>query len=178
MACGETLAPELEKASTAMVAQLLQEQKILCCGNGSSANLASILVQNLTLQYQMERPGFAACTLATDPGLATAALHQQGTSSLFSGQVQALGNPGDILVIFSHGEDPGNLIRAIQAAHEKNMQVIAFSARGDDDIRASLGDNDCQIYTDHPSAQRTIEIHLLCIYALCDLIDYHLFGGN
>lgn len=178
MSCGEQLAPKLEAASLLVTGQLLNDAKLLCCGNGSAANLASILAQNLALGYQLERPGFAAMPLATDPGLATGIMQKHGHSELFVEQLRALGNKGDLLVVFSLGDDPRNLVRAIQSAHDKGMYVIAFYAKNEESITASLSDTDIALQLPLDEPHRVCEIHLLNIYILCDLIDYQLFGGT
>ena len=63
MACGETLAPLIASASSRVVEQLLQDHKILSCGNGLSASLSNMFTQSLMLQYKLERPGFPAISL-------------------------------------------------------------------------------------------------------------------
>ena len=176
MADGERLAPSIQQASALIASRLLEGKKILCCGNGTSASMASILVQNLMQQYQMERPGFAAMALGSDIAFSTAVL-QQNPPDLFAQSINALGNQGDVLVAFSHGNAPANIIRAIQAAHNKEMACICFSAIGDENITASLSNGDCQVKIENQDRHRVSEIQLLSIYALCDLIDFQLFGG-
>ena len=138
--------------------------------------MASILVQNLSLQYQMERPGFAAVLLGADLA-AISALLQQNQHDLFAQQISALGNSGDVLVVFSHGNAPANIVKAIQAAHSKDMVVVCFSGTGDENLTASLAEQDCHVQVNHSDKHRVNEIHLLVISALCDLIDYQIFGG-
>ena len=177
MACGELLDQPLAECSTLIANQLLEERKVLCCGTGIAGNLASIFSLNLSLGYKMDRPGFAAITLATDPGHTSAILHKLSVGELFSEQLRALGNPGDILVAFSLGEDNRSIVRAIQCAHEKQMRVVAFYTPGDQSINASLSDSDIPLHIPLTDRHRASEVQLLSIYALCDLIDYQLFGG-
>ena len=84
MACGETLAPLIVNASIRVVQQLLQEHKILCCGNGLSASLSNIFTQSLMLQYKMERPGFPAVCLNSNSAILTAIGHHHSISEVFN----------------------------------------------------------------------------------------------
>lgn len=176
MACGEALAPQLVEAAELIVARLLEEKKVLCCGNGFAHSLADIFTQCLLVRYQLERPGFPALLLGAQPGI-TSNLLQQSAASIFSSQVHSLGGEGDLLVCFTLGDNPGNIVKAIQSAHDRNITVIAVTAGSDTDIAASLAGNDLQLMVSNHELARTAEIQLLCLFSLCDLIDYQLFGG-
>jgi D-sedoheptulose 7-phosphate isomerase len=165
MACGEMLAPLIANASTRVVEQLLQERKVLSCGNGLSASLSSMLTQSLMLQYQLERPGFPAIALNSN-------------SEVFSKQVRTLGQSGDVLVLFSHGTNPSNLVQAIQTAHDRSMSVIGFTGSGDTDLSALLSEEDIEIRVNNPDPHRITEIQMLSLFCLCELIDQQLFGGT
>lgn len=178
MAAGETLAPLIAKASSKTVEHLLQGHKVLCCGNGMSAALSNMFTQSLVLQYQLERPGFPAVCLNNDSTLITAIGHYHSVSELFSRQVKTLGQPGDLLVIFSLGTNPSNLVQAIHTAHDRGMSVIGFTGAGDRDLAALLSGDDIEIRVDHSDRHRISEVHLLSLFCLCDLIDKQLFGGT
>ncbi|MGS2724627.1 D-sedoheptulose-7-phosphate isomerase [Porticoccus sp. GXU_MW_L64] len=177
MNVGEGLAPLLASASQRCVASLLEGRKLLCAGNGVSAAMASILCQNLLHQYRLERPGFAAISLSGEAGLLTGIGSQHNFSEVFSRQVKTLGETGDLLVLFSTGEDPANLSQAAHAAHDRGLNIIAFTAPGDHNLRSLLADDDLDVCADHPDVHRVQEIQLLSLFALCDLIDDQLFGG-
>ena len=89
-----------------------------------------------------------------------------------------MGQPGDLLVIFSNGTNPSNLVQAIQTAHDRAMSVIAFTGSKDTDLAALLINNDINIRVDHDDPHRVSEIHLLSLFCLCELIDQQLFGGT
>ena len=175
--CTKMLAPYIVSASHKIVQQLLQGRKILSCGNGLTAALASIFTESLLLQYKLERPGFPAISL-NDSGILTAICHRNGKSQIFSKQILALGESGDLLVIFSSGSNPGNLVQAIQAAHDKSMVVIAFTGMRDKDLSALLSNEDIEIRVEHDDAHRINELQMLSIFCLCELIDQQLFGEN
>lgn len=178
MAAGETLAPLIAKASTKIVEQLVQDHQVLCCGNGLSSALAKIFTQSLLLQYKLERPGFPAICLSNDCSLITAISHYHNVSEIFSRQVKTLGRPGDVLVIFSLGTNPSNLVQAIHTAHDRDMSVIGFTGAGDKDLSSLLSGDDIEIRVDHDDRHRISEVHLLSIFCLCELIDQQLFGGT
>ncbi len=178
MACGEMLAPLIANASTRVVEQLLQERKILSCGNGLSASLSNMLTQSLMLQYQLERPGFPAIALNSNSATITAIGHHHSMSEVFSKQVRTLGQPGDVLILFSHGTNPSNLVQAIQTAHGRSMSVIGFTGSGDTDLSALLSGEDIEIRINNPDPHRITEIQMLSLFCLCELIDQQLFGGT
>jgi D-sedoheptulose 7-phosphate isomerase len=178
MACGETLAPLIVDASSRVVQQLLKEHKLLCCGNGLSASLSNMLTQSLMLQYKLERPGFPAISLNSNSATITAIGHHHSASEVFSKQVRTLGLPGDLLVIFSNGTNPSNLVQAIHTAHDRSMSVIGFTGSGDIDLSALLSGDDIEIQVNHDDRHRISEIHMLSLFCLCELIDQQLFGGT
>lgn len=178
MACGETLAPLIVDASSRVVQQLLQEHKLLCCGNGLSASLSNMLTQSLMLQYKLERPGFPAISLNSNSSTITAIGHHHSVSEVFSKQVRTLGQSGDLLVIFSNGTNPSNLVQAIHTAHDRGMSVIGFTGSGDVDLSALLSGDDIEIQVNHDDRHRISEIHMLSLFCLCELIDQQLFGGT
>ncbi|MBT3566477.1 MAG: SIS domain-containing protein [Porticoccus sp.] len=175
--CTKMLAPYIVSASHKIVQQLLQGRKVLSCGNGLTTALAGILTESLLLQYKLERPGFPAISL-NDSGILTAICHRSGKNQIFSKQILALGEPGDLLAIFSSGSNPGNLVQAIQAAHDKSMVVIAFTGMYDKDLSALLSNEDIEIRVEHDDAHRISELQMLSIFCLCELIDQQLFGEN
>ena len=177
MACGEMLAPLIVNASGKIVQQLLNEQKLLCCGNGLSASLSNMFTQSLLLQYKLERPGFPAICLNSNSTTITAIGHQYSMSEVFSKQIRTLGQTGDLLIIFSHGTNPSNLVQAIQTAHDRSMSVIGFTSTKDTDLSALLINDDIEIQVDHSDPHRVCEIQLLSLFCLCELIDQQLFGG-
>jgi len=176
MGSGEILAPGLVSASQMIVNALLQEHKILVAGNGISAANSQVLVTTLTNRFERERPGFAAYALATNPTAITAFASDNSFNDIYSKQILALGQSGDILVLFTTSGNPSNLIQAVASAHERNMTVIAFTGRDGGNIHALLDNQDLELRVPIDSRARIHEVHLLSVFCLCDLIDYQLFG--
>ena len=101
-----------------------------------------------------------------------------GFQSIFSKQVQAFGQPGDILLAISSSGNASNVVEAAQAALEREMHIIALTG-GDGGVLAQLlTDTDVHICVPHERVARIQEMHLLVIHCLCDGIDVALFGGD
>ena len=150
--------------------------KVLACGNGGSAGDAQHFAAELVGRFERERPGLPAISLATDTSILTAVGNDYGYQQVFSKQVQALGQPGDVLLAISTSGNSGNVIAAIEAAHEKDMAVIALTGKGGGRIGAMLSDRDMHICVPHDRTARIQEVHLLAIHCLCDAVDVALLG--
>ncbi len=175
MSVGEELAGPLAAAAERLVAQLLQGSKVLTCGEGLCNAIATTLRRCLTHGYKMQRPGFAALTLQGEaaPGDLNDSSAQ---ASPYHQPISALGTEGDVLVIFSAGYAGFNLLGAIETAKARGLHVIAFTATGDHALSHLLDDNDIELHVTIDDQYRIQEIHQLCVFCLCDLIENHLFG--
>ena len=96
---------------------------------------------------------------------------------MFSKQIQALGSSGDLLLAISTSGNSGNVIRAIQVAHEKGISVIALSGKDGGAIAPILLPTDIEVRIPSTVTAHIQEMHLVVIHCLCDLIDRQLFGG-
>ena len=172
----ELLAAPIAEAAEAMTACLLANGKILACGNGGSAGDAQHFVAELVGRFERERQSLAAVALSTDTSILTAVGNDYGYQQVFSKQVQALGQPGDVLLAISTSGNSGNVIAAIEAAHEKDMAVIALTGKGGGRIGTMLGEGDVHLCVPHDRTARIQEVHLLTIHCLCDGIDAILLG--
>lgn len=177
MSAGEALVYPIVGSASQLVETLLAEGRIFTCGNGLSATLASTLSYLLLNQYRIERPGFAAICLSSDPVTATGLAQQSNFTEIYSRQLRALSRPGDVLVLFSANSNASNLVQATLTAHDREMTVIAFTGPGDNNISALLTGDDIEIRVDIADPYRIQEIQLLSLFTLCELIELHLFGG-
>ena len=125
----EVLAEPTAEAAQLMINCLMNDGKILVCGNGGSAADAQHFAAEMTGRFEKERMELAAIALTTDTSALTAIGNDYGFDHIFSKQVRALGRPGDILMGISTSGNSANIIEAIHAAHERDMQVIAFTGR-------------------------------------------------
>jgi len=176
MEVGEALAPEIERASTLITNALLNERKVLVCGNGSSAALAQIFTSSMLDRFETERPSLPAIWLGSNLSTYTAIAADQGISEVFAKPLRALGVEGDVLLAISTSGNTQNMIQAVSAAHDRNISVIALTGRDGGDISSLISDTDIELRVPINSRSRIHEIHLLILFCLCDLIDSQLFG--
>lgn len=177
MHAGEHLAPLIAQASQVIVNALLNEKKILTCGNGISAAQAQIFTACLINRFEQERPSLPALNLGADFTTQTAIASAYSANDIYAKQIRALGHRGDVLLLLTSSGKSSNLLQAISAAHDKDMQVIALTANDGGDIAALLDANDIELRVPLASKPRIHEVHLLTLFCLCDLIDQQLFGG-
>jgi D-sedoheptulose 7-phosphate isomerase len=168
----DPIATAVERITTAFKAG----NKILSCGNGGSAADAQHFSAELVCRFERERPGLPAVALTTDTSALTAISNDYHYDEVFAKQVNALGQAGDILLAISTSGNSANVIRAIEAAHEKGLTVVALTGRDGGNIASLLQDNDVEIRVPANSTARIQEVHLLTIHCLCHQIDEVLFG--
>ena len=156
---------------------LMNDGKILACGNGGSAADAQHFAAEMTGRFEKERMELAAVALTTDTSALTAIGNDYGFDHVFSKQVRALGRAGDVLVGISTSGNSANVIEAIKAAHERYMHVIAMTGRDGGKIAAMLKDTDVLLNVPYPRTARIQENHILLIHAMCDCIDSVLLEG-
>lgn len=172
----ETLATPIAQAAERIVQCLLADGKVLSCGNGGSAGDAQHFSSEMLNRFEMERPGLAAISLATDTSTLTSIANDYDYDQIFSKQVRALGHAGDCLLAISTSGKSPNVLEAIHAAHEREMTVIALSGKSGGQLPDLLTINDIHICVPSDSTARIQEVHLLTIHCLCDAIDCLLLG--
>jgi D-sedoheptulose 7-phosphate isomerase len=170
----ELLAPAIAAAAARISKALDQGGKILSCGNGGSAGDAQHFSSEMLNRFEMERPGLPAVALTTDTSTLTSIANDYDYNQVFSKQVLALGNAGDVLLAISTSGNSANVVSAVEAAHTRDMGVVTLSGRDGGKIAALLSDADAEIRVAVDSTARIQEVHLLIIHCLCDLIDLHI----
>lgn len=174
----DDLAIPIQLAAGRMTATLLSEGKIMACGNGADASLSQLLTGTLLGCFEQDRPALPAMALAGDSSSVTGIASQQGFNDIYARQVRALGQPGDTLVCLSSGTVPGSVLRAAQAAHDRNMVVVALSNTADPALAELLRGDDVAINCSAARRPRVTELHTMVIHLLCELIDHSLFGNH
>jgi len=170
----ETLTMPIAQAAESMTQALLNEHKILSCGNGGSAGDAQHFSSEMLNRFEMERPGLPAISLTTDSSTITSIANDYSFNEIFSKQVRALGQVGDVLLAISTSGRSENVIHAIKAAHDRKMTVVVLSGRDGGSIASMLTEQDIEIRVPATSTARIQEVHILIIHCLCDLIDQQL----
>lgn len=174
----KVLAQPIAEASQALVTCLMNDGKILICGNGGSAADSQHFAAELINRFEVERPGLAAIALTTDSSVLTSIANDYDYIQIFSKQVRALSMEGDVLIAISTSGNSPNVIEAIHAAHERNVTVIALTGRDGGAMASLLAPTDFHLCVPAQSTARVQEVHLLVLHCLCDAIDHLILGGE
>jgi D-sedoheptulose 7-phosphate isomerase len=176
LAAVDAMAAPLAGAIETMTQCLLNNGKILACGNGGSAADAQHFAAELVNRFEMERPPLAAIALTTDSSTLTSIANDYDYLQVFSKQVHALGQAGDVLLAISTSGNSANIIDAVAAAHERDMRVVALTGRGGGKLGDMLRPDDVHLCVPAERTARIQEVHLLALHCLCDGIDCLLLG--
>jgi phosphoheptose isomerase len=174
----ESLSNDLEHAATVMTAALRAGNKVLSCGNGGSAGDAQHFSSELLNRFEMERPPLPAIALTTDSSTITAIANDYSYDDIFAKQIKALGKSGDVLLAISTSGNSANMVRAIDAAQDRGITVVALTGRNGGEMAATLLNVDIEIRVPSDRTARIQEVHLLIIHCLCDLIDRGLLPDS
>ncbi len=172
-----TQAEPIAMAAECIMTSLLGGGKMLSCGNGSSAADALYFAAQMQHRFERERPGLPAIALNSDAVTLTAIAVDEGFSAIFAKQISALGHPGDVLLTLGIDGTASNMVAAVEAAKERQLQIIALTGRDGGGVAAGLRTGDIEIRAPATDAARILENHRLVIHCLCDLIDLQLMGG-
>ena len=168
----------IELAAMRMAACLLNDGKILCCGNGGSAMQAQHFASEMLNRFERERPGLPAIALTTDTATLTSIANDYHYQEVFARQVRALGHAGDILLVYSTSGNSLSILAAIKAAHDRQMDVVALTGRDGGVLASLLAATDVEVRVAGDSTARVQEVHMVITHCLCDLIDQQLFGSD
>jgi D-sedoheptulose 7-phosphate isomerase len=171
------LSEVIEFASLRLVTALLNDKKIIACGNGRSALSAQLLVCAMLNQFERNRPALPAIALAADSATLTAIANTSHFDDVFAKQLRALGQSGDILVTYTDDDDAPNIAKAIIAAHGKDISIIALTGKDGGVVTSLLSERDLEIRVPSHSSIHIQEVHVLITHCLCDLIDHQLFDS-
>lgn len=174
---GDELSEDIEKASLLVVNALLNEGKVISCGNGVSAICADYFTSKLLNHFVQERPSLPAIAL-NNHSITTAIMDDYGMAEIYAKQIRALGNNKDILLAITDNNNSANIIEAIHAAHDRDMTIVALTGAGCTEIKSSLLATDIEVCVPSDKIVHIQEAHLLITDALCNLIDYQLFGSD
>ena len=179
----QVLSHPIASAVQAILACVTSGGKVLVCGNGPSAAAAQQFAAFCVAGFERERPELAALALAADSTLLTAGTAGMGgtgatqdVTQLFSRQVRALGQAGDVLLILSVSGSDTNQLAAAEAAHERDMTVLVLTGRTGGKIATLLRETDVSINVPHDRPARVREVHALVLHCLSDGVDAQLLG--
>lgn len=172
----EALAPPISLAIEAMWAAVTNGGKVLACGNGGSAADAQHFAAEFVGRYERERPELAALALTTDTSIITAIANDYSFNDIYAKQVRALGQAGDVLLAITTSGNSANILAAIDAAHSRDMTVVALTGKGGGKMNDLLGETDIHICVPHDRTARIQEVHILALHCMCDGVDAMLLG--
>jgi D-sedoheptulose 7-phosphate isomerase len=172
----EALSKPIAAAVQAMLACVTSGGKVLACGNGGSAADAQHFAAEFVGRFERERPELGAIALTTDSSILTAIANDSAFNAIFSTQVRALGQPGDVLLAISTSGNSANVLAAVDAAHEREMSVVALTGRGGGQMGHLMRETDVHICVPHERTARIQEVHLLVLHCICDGVDTQLLG--
>lgn len=167
----EQLPATIAAAGELLAVCLHQGNKILCCGNGGSAADAQHFSAELLGRYVKDRPGLPAIALNTDTSTVTAIANDYGYQQVFARQIQALGQPGDVLLAITTSGNSENINLAITEAKKQGMGVIALTGKGGGKLTAYLQPQDIHICVPDNVTSRIQEAHIMILHCLCEVID-------
>jgi D-sedoheptulose 7-phosphate isomerase len=162
----------------AILACVTSGGKVLACGNGGSAADAQHFAAEFVGRYERERPELAALALTTDSSILTAIANDYDFSLIYAKQVRALGGAGDVLLAISTSGNSANVLAAMEAAHEREMTVVALTGKGGGKMGQALRETDVHICVPHDRTARIQEVHLLALHCICDGVDAQLLGDQ
>ena len=172
----DTLPAQIAKAGEALAGALKSGRKALACGNGGSAADSQHFAAELVGRFERERPGLPAVALTVDTSALTAIANDYDYDRVFSKQVEALGNEGDVLLAISTSGNSKNVIEAMKAAQARKLVVIALTGRDGGAMGRMCGPRDFHLNVAHPRTMRVQEVHLLVVHCLCEVVDNVIFG--
>ncbi len=174
------LAPRLNDLAPAMqqVCDLLADcwekgGKLLVCGNGGSCADAMHLAEELVVRFQKNRRALAAIALS-DPTVLTCAGNDFGYDAVFERQIEALGRPGDVLLVLTTSGNSPNILRALSAATTRGMKTVGFLGKDGGDAR---GRCDVELIVPAQTAHRVQEGHKILYHTLCEWVDAWASGA-
>jgi D-sedoheptulose 7-phosphate isomerase len=156
----------------AVTGALKAGSKILIFGNGGSAADAQHLAAEFINRFVIERPPLPAIALTTDTSVITSIGNDYDFSEIFSKQIRAIGQPGDIAWGISTSGNSPNVLKALEIAKKMGLVTIAFTGK-DGGLIAKIAD--LSINVSSSVTARIQEVHITAGHAICDLVDIKLF---
>jgi D-sedoheptulose 7-phosphate isomerase len=169
----EEYAEDIVNLGILMGKRLKAGYKILICGNGGSAADSQHFAAEIVGRFEKERKGYPAIALTTDTSALTAIGNDYGFDRIFSRQVEALGEKGDILIGISTSGNSENVIKAVEVAKGMGIFTVGFLGKDGGKLKEVV---DKAFIVKHSSTARIQEVHLTLEHTLCKIIDMYLTG--
>lgn len=165
----------ISRAADILMSAFARGNKVLWCGNGGSAADCQHLSAELVAKLDKQRPALASLALTTDTSYLTAwANDNKNGDALFSRQIEALGNKGDVLMALSTSGNSANIIKAVKTAQDKGLLLVVFCGKGGGALK-NTGDANICIPSDN--TQRIQEMHILAGHIICECVENSLLSS-
>lgn len=161
-------ADRVAQAADLMIQALSHGKKILLFGNGGSAADAQHIAAELVNRYGRERPALAAIALTTDTSILTSIANDSSYDEIFSRQIEALGQPGDIAIAISTSGHSQNVIKGVEVARARGLYTIGLLGRDGGAVGRLV---DLALIVESDQTPRIQEVHITIGHILCDLIE-------
>ena len=176
--CAQNLGPVVESALGAILASVTGGGKVLTCGNGASVGLAQAFASAFIGRFERDRPELAALALGGDATIFTSVYNAFDARSVYARQVRALGQSGDVLLVVTSLSQAPEILGAIEAAHEREMTVVALCGARPGALGQALRDTDVLVAAPSERVPRIHEVHQVVLHCICDGVDVQLLGDD
>lgn len=171
-----SIAPRIGEAAECIVQSMLNEGQVIACGNGKANALAQYFCSCLLSHYESDRPALPAINIGNDATTFAAICMNNRIQETLSRQIQALGREGDTLLLLTDDGNKSNMVQSIQAAHDRNLRVIAITGRQETDLHSLLHEEDIEIALPDLQPGTAAEMIVLILNVLCAQVEDMLFG--
>lgn len=171
----DALCPVIESAGMMLVQCLLNDRKVICCGEGFATGASATLATALLNKFDNERPSLPAIFLQGTNMLVSALSNEDSAQHLYSSQLKALAQEGDVLVVTATDMSSPLILRTMEAALSKDMLIVAFTGGDGGEVAGLLGPNDIEIRIPSDNPIRIAEVQQLVVHAICNAIEQTLF---
>jgi D-sedoheptulose 7-phosphate isomerase len=166
-------ASEVAEAASVLIEAIKLGKKILLFGNGGSAADAQHIAAELVNRYRKDRPAWAAIALTTDTSILTSIANDSSFEEVFSRQIEALGQPGDVAVAISTSGNSPNIVRAVEKARQLGLRTIGLLGNDGGQVGNLV---ELPLVVESRQPPRIQETHITIGHILCDLIEQELAG--
>ncbi|WP_339058321.1 SIS domain-containing protein [Candidatus Regiella endosymbiont of Tuberolachnus salignus] len=165
----ETLPANISIAANILVNALLNDNKILCCGDSASATHAQYFASNMINRFEAERPSLPVIALNGNMGMLT--------EEVYAKQIKAIGREDDVLLVISTRCNSNDIVKAMAEAVTRSMKIVALTGCDGGKLCGLLiSQQSVEIRVPSSHSAHIHEIHTLVINCLSDLIDHALFS--
>jgi len=163
-----------EKMSEAIVQCFRNRGKLLLCGNGGSASDSQHIAAEFVGRFNRERKALPAIAMTTDTSIITAVANDYSYEDIFSRQIEALGQPGDIFIAISTSGNSKNVLKAVQKARELDLKIFGFTGQKGGKLPSVCDLCFCAGSDFTPHIQ---EMHITVLHAISEAVEKTLFGS-